>query len=114
MANSDVPTSAQLPKPASLPRDIAEVAKLFPQLASRDREKIADYGMAKRLGKSPADLTLTQSNHVMGTPHYMAHEQMARPLEVDHRGDIYSLGVVFYEMLTGELPIGRFVSPPQK
>jgi serine/threonine protein kinase len=79
----------------------------------KGRVKIADFGLAKLLGKAPA-ATLTGAGQVMGTPHYMAPEQIERPLQVDHRADIYSLGVVFYEMLTGELPIGRFAPPSQK
>ena len=59
-------------------------------------------------------LRLTGAGQVMGTPQYMAPEQIEHPLEVDHRADIYSLGVVFYQMLTGELPIGRFAPPSQK
>src|SRR5438132_6811392 len=80
----------------------------------RGRVKIADFGLAKLVGSAPAVLTLTGSHQIMGTPHYMAPEQMERPSSVDHRADIYSLGVVFYEMLTGELPLGRFGSPSGK
>lgn len=80
----------------------------------KGRVKIADFGLAKIMGKKDSEAHLTQSNVVMGTPHYMAPEQMNSPLTVDHRADIYSLGVVFYEMLTGELPMGRFAPPSQK
>jgi hypothetical protein len=76
--------------------------------------KIADFGLARLLGKGPQAERLTRTTEVMGTPQYMAPEQIEKPLEVDHRADIYSLGVVFYEMLTGELPLGRFAAPSKK
>jgi len=79
----------------------------------KGRVKIADFGLAKLLGKEATGVGLTQSKQVMGTLHYMAPEQMNNPQSVDHRADIYSLGVVFYEMLTGQLPVGRFAPPSQ-
>lgn len=75
--------------------------------------KIADFGLAKMVGAAP-DSGLTQSRQIMGTPSYMAPEQVEHPTEVDHRADIFALGVVFYELLTGELPIGRFPPPSKK
>jgi tRNA A-37 threonylcarbamoyl transferase component Bud32/MFS family permease len=78
------------------------------------RVMIADFGLAKLIGPGESDYTLTQHGMSMGTPRYMAPEQMDNPQEVDHRADIYSLGVVFYELLTGEVPMGRFAPPSQK
>ena len=80
----------------------------------KGRVKIADFGIAKLLDSPDDQFTLTQAGHKMGTPHYMAPEQIEHPHDVDHRADIYSLGVVFYEMLTGELPLGKFAKPSQK
>jgi len=82
------------------------------------RVKIADFGIAKLL-EDPATpstgaYTLTRTGARVGTPHYMAPEQVETPEQVDHRADIYSLGVVFYELLTGELPLGRFPAPSIK
>ncbi|HWB60140.1 MAG TPA: serine/threonine-protein kinase [Chthoniobacteraceae bacterium] len=75
--------------------------------------KIADFGLAKIIGRE-ADITLTATGAAMGTPQYMAPEQIERPQQVDHRADIYSVGVVFYQMLTSELPMGRFAPPSKK
>ena len=79
-------------------------------LDKKGRVKIADFGIAKILGGG-SEPELTQTQSVVGTPHYMAPEQMEKPTSVDHRADIFSLGVVFYEMLTGELPLGKFAPP---
>lgn len=80
-------------------------------LDARGRVKIADFGIAKIVGEEKGPITLTGTGASLGTPHYMAPEQFENPALVDHRADIYSLGVVFYEMLTGELPLGRFSAP---
>lgn len=80
--------------------------------------KIADFGLAKMIGSGGSEEALmtglTQTGTAMGTPHYMAPEQWEHPEQVDHRADIYALGVVFYEMLTGERPAGVFEPPSKK
>ncbi len=82
------------------------------------RVKIADFGIARIL-RADRETTLSETTGrsqegVLGTPQYMAPEQSEHPAMVDHRADIYSLGVVIYELLTGELPVGKFEPPSQK
>jgi predicted Ser/Thr protein kinase len=84
------------------------------------RVKVADFGIAKMLGAmdggdggaTGAPQNNTQS--AVGTPGYSAPEQKTDPRRTDNRADIYSLGVVFYEMLTGELPGSRLEPPSRK
>ena len=94
-------------------------------LSKEGQVKIADFGVAKIVagtseeiapgtGTQTASSKLTHAGRVVGTPAYMAPEQATQPFEVDHRADIYSLGVVFYQMLTGELPSGEMVPPSKK
>ena len=65
--------------------------------------KIADLGIARR-SLDQKTMTMTQTGVMMGTPAYMAPEQMMDSHRVDIRADIYSLGIVFYEMLAGKRP----------
>jgi predicted Ser/Thr protein kinase len=104
-------------------------------LDRQGRVKVADFGLAKLVAGTQQPLTpshppsdeervagtpgegrkaaLTDAGKVMGTPAYMAPEQAEHPAEVDHRADIYALGVVFYQMLMGELP-GKRMEPPSR
>lgn len=88
--------------------------------------KVADFGLAKLISGGQAtasapssdisastDTILTRDGMVMGTPAYMAPEQFTQPGQVDNRADIYALGVVFYQMLTGELP-DKPLTPPSR
>src|ERR1051326_120293 len=103
-------------------------------LDRKGRVKVADFGLARLMGTEgllgvppsggPGEpgrlkpelqtVSLTEAGKVMGTPQYMAPEQVEHPGEVDHRADIYALGVVFYQMLTGELPGKRIEAPSKK
>jgi serine/threonine-protein kinase len=74
---------------------------------TRGRVIVTDFGIAKAMSTG-SGATLTSAGVAIGTPQYMSPEQAAGEKEIDGRSDIYSLGIVAYQMLTGELP---FVAP---
>ncbi|MCA1963608.1 MAG: protein kinase [Prosthecobacter sp.] len=78
-------------------------------LANDGRIKVADFGLAKRFNAKTT--LLTQTNMAMGTPDYAAPEQYDSKANIDPRTDIYALGVMFYQMLTGNLPRGSWHPP---
>ena len=75
----------------------------------KGRVLVADFGLAKSTVAGPTRLT---SSHVtIGTPDFMAPEALKCAADVDHRADLFAVGVMLYEMLTGQLPRGRFEPP---
>lgn len=79
-------------------------------MVGRDgRVKVADFGLAKSVQSATTNLTVT--GHVMGTPHFVAPEALRLGMSIDHRADIYAVGVMLYQMLTGKLPQGVFEMP---
>jgi serine/threonine protein kinase len=78
-------------------------------LTRQGEVKITDFGLAKDVMRSAS--MATETHMVMGTPEYAAPEQFNAHREVDHRADIYALGVLMYQMLTGALPRGSWQPP---
>lgn len=78
-------------------------------VATNGRLKVLDFGLAKIM--SPG--RMTQSSMALGTAYYQAPEQSVHLRESDHRADIYSLGVIFYQLLTGRIPLGRVKAPSE-
>lgn len=81
-----------------------------------DREgtaKVADFGLA-RIAATAEHLSLTLTGVGMGTPVYMAPEQLSDSKAIDSRADIFSSGVAIYEMLTGSLPTGKLAPPTSR
>jgi serine/threonine-protein kinase len=78
---------------------------------SRGRVMVTDFGIAKALTSSTGPGTLTGTGVAIGTPHYMSPEQALGEREIDGRSDLYSLGVVGYQMLVGELPFSAPTVP---
>jgi serine/threonine protein kinase len=78
----------------------------------RGEVKVTDFGLAKRFDQMNSFVTVT--NMIMGTPEYAAPEQVDAHREVDHRADVYALGVMMYQMLTGQLPRGAWSPPSTK
>src|SRR5690606_1919588 len=84
-------------------------------LNQEGRVKIADFGLAKRFGEHADDSApaLTMSHLAVGTPHFVAPEALDSDQTPDHRADLYAVGVMLYQLLTGKLPRGQFKSPSE-
>jgi serine/threonine protein kinase len=80
---------------------------------SEGRVKVADFGLAK-LSDKTLNSGLTETGMAMGTPDYVAPETLTFGSDVDGRADIYAVGVMLYQMLTGDIPRGMFKMPSQK
>ncbi len=80
-----------------------------------ERLVLVDFGLAGILDEeNDPHPNLTKSRMTMGTVNYMAPEQRTDAKRVDQRADLYAAGVIFYELLTGDLPLGRFALPTER
>ncbi len=75
--------------------------------------KVVDFGVAQLASPGQTLTSLTHSNLILGTLNYMSPEQRIDASKIDHRADVYALGVVAYELLTGSLPLGAFEAPSE-
>ncbi|MFN0080063.1 MAG: protein kinase domain-containing protein [Prosthecobacter sp.] len=80
---------------------------------ARGRVRVADFGLAQSLDHGSL-AHLTRTNIAMGTPDFIAPEAMIQGMKPDHRADLYSVGVMLYNMMTGTVPRGMFKMPSQK
>ena len=87
-------------------RDLKSDNIMLVSTGSGDHAKVLDFGIAKINEPEEFDAGLTAPNLVIGTPQYMSPEQCSQDTEIDARSDIYSFGVILYEMLAGHVPFG--------
>ncbi|HEX8845072.1 MAG TPA: protein kinase [Pyrinomonadaceae bacterium] len=85
-------------------RDLKSDNIMLIDIGGGDWAKVLDFGIAKITEKVGQDPGLTAPNLIIGTPQYMSPEQCSQASEIDSRSDIYSLGVILYEMLVGHVP----------
>ncbi len=87
-----------------LHRDLKPSNVLVTEIDGRAVPKVIDLGIAKGLDRNLADATLATGNQIIGTPAYMSPEALGQGGDIDLRSDVFSLGVVLYELLTGLRP----------
>ena len=102
-------------KPGVIHRDLKPENILMHGAPGQERPVLVDFGLAGIMEEeNDPHPNLTKSRMTMGTVNYMAPEQRTDAKRVDQRADLYAAGVILYELLTGDLPLGRFALPTEK